>query len=120
MSDPRGETAAIQSLSFLIEISNPEKELWETITKIPREFIKGQLREAKGFATKQVEKKLEQLKVNMGNGIDFEINRLKDLSTKNHVGTEKEILFLENKKREIGLLMDSANIRLDSLRFIFL
>lgn len=93
-------------------------DVWESVSKIPKSFIKERVRTAKQLAEKRSLGICISLKENMEKELDSEIERMNELIRKNpQIGTS-ELQFLENKKRELNSILANANVNLDSCRLV--
>lgn len=100
------------------KIVEASKDLWQGISKIPRKFIKERIRTAKKLAESRSQGLCITLREKMERELDSEIERMNELIKKNPQIGNTELRFLENKKRELSLILDNANINLDSFRLI--
>lgn len=100
------------------KVTDAGKEIWEGISRIPKKFIKERIRTAKGIAETKAKTLCIGLREKMEKDLDAEIARMNDLIQKNpQIGTS-DLRFLENKKRELNLILEKSNLVLDSFRLI--
>lgn len=100
------------------KITDAGRDIWESISKIPKSFIKSRIRTTKKIAEKRSQGLCITLKEKLEKDLNLEIERMNELIQKNpQIGT-RELFFLENKKRELLLILEKANLNLDSFRLI--
>ncbi len=100
------------------KIVEASKDIWEGVSRIPKKFIKERIRTAKSIAETKSKTLCIGLKEQMEKELNSEIERMNELIRKNPQIGNTELIFLENKKRELLSILNKANINLDSFRLI--